>query len=169
MNSGKTMRIVSHRLVVEIFATDSEITLDVLPYSVKRHARAVEKFILYTSTFDVDAFTSSLSDDEEYWLYVDRILRFVEDFDDIKIHKNCVPRQKVRDAIEISEAVCSSLENGHMLSTFTFKRDDLNTLIPEYERIRFDMRTFGEVTYLAYISCEALSLARKALAYEDLW
>ena len=169
MNSFKTMKVVSRRLVVKISATDDEITLDVLPYKLKRHAEAVEKFILYTAVFDTDAYTSTLDSNEEYWLNVDRILSFIKSFDIIKVRKNSIPRLKIREATETTEALCSSLEAGHLVATFTFKREHLNSLIPEYQRVRFDMKTFGKLTYLSYISCEAIGLARQALAYEDFW
>lgn len=172
MDSQKTVTVISSRLIAFLSATKDEITIEIQPFSVKNYTRAVTKFIYHTSKFDDDDYVRSLPPNHEskYMLYVDRILNFIDNFEDIHYRKNAIPKKYLHDAARIEEDIYSNFDYGcTALAPFTIKRADFESLLPEISRVKLHMPTNNLKFYLAYIECEAIQLARMALKFENLW
>ena len=165
----KRTKITSERLNILVSASDTEVNVLAYPASPSKLIDSIGKFIAYTSTFDIDAYTWVLSDRDEVKLNTDRVITFVNGLDAISVSKNTIPAETLIDIEETKASLQRRITNDSLLTTFSFKMRDLGTTKPEVARVECDLCTFGKLTYMSYVTCEVIGLVRHALSYEEFW
>ena len=165
----KRTTIKSDRLNIMVSASDAEVNVLAYPANTTKLIDSIGKFIAYISTFEVDEYTWILSDRDEATLNADRVIAFVKDFDSISIGKDSISAETLMDIKETKASLERRIKSDTLLATFTFKKRNLGTIKPESSRVECDLTTFGKLTYMSYVSCEAIELAKQALSCEEFW